>query len=185
MRGCDVAEQKDGVVSAVARAGAIAAALAVAAVPGGAMGADWHLNGSITEEFEYDNNFRLSPDDEETLWGFNTRPKLGVEAHAPRTDLYLNGALNYGFFPDDTDENSFDQRGDVSLRHRTERSVFGVSGNVSHETTRTSEELDSGRDFSDSERIGLGGNASVEIIVTLLFSGTDVRAPLARDHVEK
>lgn len=160
MRGCDVAEQKDGVVSAVARVGAIAAALAVAAVPSGAMGADWYLNGSITEEFEYDNNFRLSPDDEETLWGFNTRPKLGVEAHAPRTDLYLNGALNYGFFPDDTDENSFDQRGDFSLRHRTERSVFGVSGNVSHETTRTSEELDSGRDFSDSERIGLGGNAS-------------------------
>jgi enamine deaminase RidA (YjgF/YER057c/UK114 family) len=29
---------------------------------------------------------------------------------------------------------------------------------------------------------GLGGNASVEIIVTLLFSGSDVRAPLARDH---
>jgi enamine deaminase RidA (YjgF/YER057c/UK114 family) len=29
---------------------------------------------------------------------------------------------------------------------------------------------------------GLGGNASVEIIVTLLFSGTEVRAPLARDR---
>ena len=29
---------------------------------------------------------------------------------------------------------------------------------------------------------GLGGNASVEIIVQLLFSGTDVRPPLARDH---
>ena len=29
---------------------------------------------------------------------------------------------------------------------------------------------------------GLGGNASVEIIVTLLFSGSDVRPPLARDH---
>jgi enamine deaminase RidA (YjgF/YER057c/UK114 family) len=29
---------------------------------------------------------------------------------------------------------------------------------------------------------GLGGNASVEIIVTVLFSGTEVRAPLARDH---
>src|SRR5712692_4066077 len=29
---------------------------------------------------------------------------------------------------------------------------------------------------------GLGGNASVEIIVTLLFSGTDVQPPLARDH---
>lgn len=32
---------------------------------------------------------------------------------------------------------------------------------------------------------GLGGNASVEIIVTLLFAGTDVRPPLARDHFAK
>jgi len=32
---------------------------------------------------------------------------------------------------------------------------------------------------------GLGGNASVEIIVQLLFSGADVRAPLARDHFAK
>ena len=28
---------------------------------------------------------------------------------------------------------------------------------------------------------GLGGNASVEVIVTLLFSGSEVRPPLARD----
>jgi len=32
---------------------------------------------------------------------------------------------------------------------------------------------------------GLGGNASVEIIVTLLFTGADVRGPLARDHFVK
>jgi len=32
---------------------------------------------------------------------------------------------------------------------------------------------------------GLGGNASVEIIVTLLFSGSDARPPLARDHFVK
>jgi enamine deaminase RidA (YjgF/YER057c/UK114 family) len=32
---------------------------------------------------------------------------------------------------------------------------------------------------------GLGGNASVEIIVTLLFSGSDVRPPLARDQFVK
>jgi enamine deaminase RidA (YjgF/YER057c/UK114 family) len=32
---------------------------------------------------------------------------------------------------------------------------------------------------------GLGGNASVEIIVTLLFTGSDVRTPLARDHFQK
>ena len=32
---------------------------------------------------------------------------------------------------------------------------------------------------------GLGGNASVEVIVTLLFSGSDVRPPLARDQFVK
>jgi len=32
---------------------------------------------------------------------------------------------------------------------------------------------------------GLGGGASVEIIVTLQFSGSDVRPPLARDHYVK
>ena len=32
---------------------------------------------------------------------------------------------------------------------------------------------------------GLGGNASVEIIVTALFDGGDVKAPLARDHFAK
>jgi enamine deaminase RidA (YjgF/YER057c/UK114 family) len=32
---------------------------------------------------------------------------------------------------------------------------------------------------------GLGGGASVEIIVTLLFSGSDVRPPLARDQFAK
>ncbi len=32
---------------------------------------------------------------------------------------------------------------------------------------------------------GLGGNASVEVIVTLLFSGADVRPPLARDQFVK
>ena len=155
-----MAERKEGVGSAVARTGALVAGLAAMATSSGALGADWHLNSSITEEFQYDSNWRLDPDNKESLWGFNTRPKVGVEAHTPRTDLNLNGGLNYGYFPDDTDQNSFDQRGDVSLRHRTERSVFGIGGNISHETTRTSEELDSGRDFSDTERIGMGGNAS-------------------------
>jgi len=32
---------------------------------------------------------------------------------------------------------------------------------------------------------GLGGNASIEVIVTLLFSGSEVRAPLARDQYVK
>jgi enamine deaminase RidA (YjgF/YER057c/UK114 family) len=32
---------------------------------------------------------------------------------------------------------------------------------------------------------GLGGNASVEIVITALFSGSEVKPPLARDHFQK
>jgi enamine deaminase RidA (YjgF/YER057c/UK114 family) len=32
---------------------------------------------------------------------------------------------------------------------------------------------------------GLGGNASVEVVVTALFTGTEVRPPLARDHFQR
>jgi len=68
-------------------------AMAGALLPMGVSAADWHLNGSVTEEFTYDNNFRLDATNEETLWGFNTRPRLGLETHSPRTDLFMNGAL--------------------------------------------------------------------------------------------
>ena len=156
--------------AALRRMGAAAAVLAGVALPSGAFGADWHLNSSITEEFTYDDNFRMRTDDRESLWGFNTRPRVGFETHTPRTDLFVNGSLNYGYFPETTDQNSFDQFGDVSLRHRTERSSFGLSGNASHATTRTTEDEDTGRDLSDTERVGLGANASWSHTLTELIS---------------
>ncbi len=140
--------------------------MAGALLPTGVWAADWHLNGSVTEEFTYDNNFRLSASDKQSLWGFNTRPKLGLETHSPRTDLFVNGSLNYGYFPDRTSENSFDQHGDVSLQHRSERTSLAIGGNVSHATTRTTEDEDTGLNYSDAERIGVGGNASMSYALT-------------------
>lgn len=162
MRGCDVVERNNnkGLGMNTVRASAVLVALAGLAPAGAAHAADWHINSSVTGEFTYDDNFRMRTSNEESLWGFNTRPRVGIETHTPRTDLNLDGALNYGYFPDNTKQNSFDQQGSVSLRHRAERSSIGVSGNISHQTTRTSEDTDSGRDLSDTERVGLGGNAS-------------------------
>jgi hypothetical protein len=144
--------------TALIRAGLVGAAVALAAAP--AVAADWHLKSSITEEFTYDNNFRLDPNDEQTLWGFNTRPAVGFETHTPRTDINVDGSLNYGYFPDRTSENSFDQAGNASISHRTERSRFSLGGNLSHATTRTTEDEDTGRNFSDADRLGVGGNAA-------------------------
>lgn len=150
--------------TAMIGAGLVGAAMMIAAGP--VIAADWHLNASITEEFTYDDNFRLDPDDEQSLWGFNTRPRLGFETHTPRTDIDLGATLNYGYFPDRTSENSFDQAGDASLSHRTERSTFSFGGSVSHATTRTTEDADTGRDFSDAERFGIDGNAGWSYALT-------------------
>jgi len=155
--------------SALIRAGLVGTVIACAGVPVAAVAADWHLNSSITEEFTYDDNFRLSANDEQSLWGFNTRPRVGIETHTPRTDLLFDGILNYGYFPDDTDQNSFDQAGNVSLQHRTERSVFSFGGGVSHATTRTTEDEDTGRDLSDTERLGFTGSAAWSYAVTERF----------------
>lgn len=153
-------QEKKGIAAPSLVLAAMAAAATIGGVPATAAAANWHLNSSMTGEFEYDDNFQLDPDDERTLWGFNARPRVGLETHTPRTDIYLNGSLNYGYFPERTDENSLDLGADASLRHRTERSVFSMIGNVSRATTRTTEIEDSGRDLSDSERISVGGNGS-------------------------
>ena len=150
--------------TALIGAGLVGAAIMLGAAP--AVAADWHLSASITEEFTYDNNFNLNPDENETLWGFNTRPRAGFETHTPRTDLELGGSLNYGYFPDRTSENSFDQAGNASLTHRTERSTFSFGGNVSNATTRTTEDADTGRNFSDAYRLGLDGNAAWSYALT-------------------
>jgi hypothetical protein len=146
-------------------------AMAAALLPTGGWAADWHLNGSLTEEFTFDDNFRLNATNEQSLWGFNTRPHMGLETHSPQTDLYVNGSLNYGYFPDRTSENSFDQHGDVSLKHRSERTVLAIGGNVSRATTRTTEDEDTGRNYSDAQRIGLGGNASMSYALTERTAG--------------
>ena len=157
---------KKSLVSSATGVGLAAAALIGVAAPGVAFGADWHLNSGITEEFTYDDNYRLDPSNQQSLWGFNTRPHVGIESHAPRTDLYLNGSLNYGYFPDTTSQNSFDQSADVTLNHRATRDSLGVSANVSHETTRSTEAFDTGTNFTDASRIGTGASGSWSHVLT-------------------
>lgn len=170
IRGGTVANSDWARPTALVKAGVVGALAAFCMLPAVATAADWHLNSSVTGEFAYDNNFRLSPDNQESLWGFNARPQLGLEAHTPRTDLSVNSTLNYGYFPDNTDENSFDQAGTASLTHKSERSTISLGGSLSHATTRTTEDEDTGRNFSDADRFGIGGNASWSYALTQLVS---------------
>ncbi len=149
----------------------VTAALCIAvAAPQAASASDWHLQASVSQEFEYDDNFRLSDDNEETLWGFTTRPRITLETHTPTVDLLFGGEVNYSAFPDKTDENSFDQRLDGAISRKGPRSRVSLNGAFSRQTTRTSEDEDTGRDFSDAVRLSGSGGLSGSYLLTELVS---------------
>lgn len=151
---------------------AVSAAICVAVIgQQNAIASDWHLQASVSEEFEYDNNFRLNSTSEETLWGFTTRPKVTLETHTPTIDLIFGGDISYGLFPENSDENSFDQRLDGSISRKGPRSRVSLNGGFTRQTTRTSEDEDTGRDFSDAIRLsgtgGLSGSYQLTELVSL------------------
>lgn len=150
---------------------AVSGALCVAIIaPQAAFASDWHLQASVSEEFEYDNNFRLSSTNEETLWGFTTRPRLTLETHTPTVDVILGGDISYGLFPENSDENSFDQRLDGTVSRKGPRSRLSLNGAFTRQTTRTSEDEDTGRDFSDAIRLSGSGGLSGSYQLTELIS---------------
>jgi hypothetical protein len=150
---------------------AVSAAICVAAVaPQESFASDWHLQASVSEEFEYDDNFRLSSTAEETLWGFTTRPRVTLETHTPTVDLIFGGDISYGLFPENSDENSFDQRLDGSISRKGPRSRVSLNGAFTRQTTRTSEDEDTGRDFSDAVRLSGSGGLSGSYQLTELVS---------------
>jgi hypothetical protein len=150
---------------------AVSAALCVAIIaPQNAFASDWHLQASVSEEFEYDDNFRLSSTSEETLWGFTTRPRVTLETHTPTVDLVFGGDVSYGLFPENSDENSFDQALDGSISRKGPRSRVSLNGGFTRQTTRTSEDEDTGRDFSDAIRLSGTGGLSGSYLLTELVS---------------
>lgn len=149
---------------AAAGAGLALALLTVTAF--GAQGADWRFRASVTEQYNYDSNARLSTGSQDEVWGFSTLPSLTVEGRTPRLNLTLNVGLEYSFFEGAEDLDSFDQRGTANLGYKWQRASLGLSGSIVHATTRTTELEDTGRDFSDAERLIFSGGGSWSYLVT-------------------
>lgn len=138
---------------------------ALALVAGDARGADWRARASVEQRFSYDSNIRLATSSKEEAWGFSTLPGLTVEGSTPRLRLSLDAGLEYTFYKGVEDLDSFDQRGSASLGYGWQRAHASLTGAVVHATTRTTELEDTGRNFSDAERLIFSGGGSWSYLV--------------------
>ena len=143
---------------------AMAAGVAFAA--GGVQGAEWHVRASLTEQFNYDSNIRLSTGSAPDVWGFSTLPSVTIEGHTPRLDVTLDAGLDYTFYEGDDGLNSFDQNGKATVGYKWERARAALAGSVIHAATRTTEILDTGQDFTNAERFIFSGNGSWSYLVS-------------------
>lgn len=124
-----------------------------------AQAAEWSATGRINQEFNYDDNIRLDPDDETDTFGSVTTPEFFIKGVSPTTEIEINPRLQLGVFTDDSSLNYFDQRLGFSARRLLQTGDYGINIDLSREATLVSENEDTGRnDDDDGERYELDTN---------------------------
>jgi len=146
--------------------GAAAGLVALALTAGAARAAEWNVSAAIAERYNYDSNIRLSTGNRQEAWGFSTLPSFSITGRSPRLELSLGAGLEYTFYENAEDLNSFDQQGNASLGYSWERARVNLSGSVVHATTRTTELEDTGLNFTDAERLIFSGGGSWSYLVS-------------------
>lgn len=106
--------------------------------------AEYSLQSEIRVSAEHDDNFRLLVDDAESLTGASVIPSLVAEVQEENWSLLLDTELAFRRFdPNELDTDDQDIR--LQALRQGERYSVNVAAGVVRDTTRTSEELDSGR----------------------------------------
>ncbi|MCG8542747.1 MAG: hypothetical protein MJE12_00925, partial [Alphaproteobacteria bacterium] len=83
-----------------------------------------------------------------------------IGASTPRLTLSLIGGLEYAFFEGQDGLDSFDQRVNTTAAYAAERQRLAGSVGVNRATTRTTEDLDTGLDFTDARVLSVNGTGS-------------------------
>ncbi len=142
------------------RAGAVAAAvaLAVGAAPVGA--ADWEMNPTLELGYLYDNNYRLTPPDlEDEVQGGVLDAQIEFRASGPLTQFSLVPRIRASYFPDDREDDSDDYFARMNWEHRTQVMRALVRADYSQESVISSEQpysdIDSGLGETDGADAGI------------------------------
>lgn len=106
--------------------------------------AEYSLQSEIRVSAEHDDNYRLLVDDAESLTGASVIPSLVAEVQEENWSLLLDTELAFRRF-DSSELDTDDQNIRLQALRQGERYSVDVTAGVVRDTTRTSEELDSGR----------------------------------------
>lgn len=114
--------------------------------------AEYSLQTGLTVKSKYDNNINLEVDNPDSIYGeiINPTAKIKMRTETWRSDLKAD--LRFSNF-NRPGFDSDDQVITASTEKFTEKTLFTVSGRATHDTTRTSEELDSGRRSNDRRKL--------------------------------
>ena len=105
--------------------------------------AEYSLQPDVSVVARHEDNFRLSPNQEESLFGSHVIPTIKAQAKEQNWDASLNAKLDIARFNRD-DLNNDDQEYGVNAQRTGELYSLGFSAQLVKDTTRTSEELNSG-----------------------------------------
>ena len=140
------------------RAGAVAAAvaLAVGAAPVGA--ADWEMNPTLELGYLYDSNYRLTPPDlEDEVNGGVLDAQIELRASGPLTTFALIPRIRASYFPDDREDDSDDYFARMDWAYRTQVMRALVRADYSQESVINSEQPSSDIDSGLGQTGGADG----------------------------
>ena len=116
--------------------------------------AEWYAQGDLSQEFSFDDNFRFSArsDDAESRWSTKSTANVNVGASTPNLQVRLNSVFDYTYFPQESSLNSADQRFNLDTTYQLERATLGLGASFVRDTTRTSDEEDTGLFIEENKR---------------------------------
>lgn len=116
---------------------------------------EWRLQPELRIGGEYDDNARLSTDDEvaQKIDGYLLGASLGIGYATQRTELLFEPSLISKLYDEDPDIDSDDQFVDFSLNHSTLKGEFGIRSRYARESVRTAERANPDFDTDDPDEI--------------------------------
>jgi hypothetical protein len=141
------------------RRAALRAALAAAlAAPAPAQAAEWYARSRLSLETGYDDNVRLSADDETDAFETTLSPRFVLGGRSQALEVQLDTRLDFTRYWDEPDLDTDDQFLRLQTTYTGRRATLGLAGSFERDTA-TDDDDDDGRQQLGSERRVSGGVA--------------------------
>ncbi|HKQ82092.1 MAG TPA: outer membrane beta-barrel protein [Steroidobacteraceae bacterium] len=127
-------------------------------VVGAADAADYRFEPRVELGGMYNDNYRLAPDNEDSVQGGLADVSLRLRSVTPTSDFNLTPRVRATYFPDDSEDDDVNEYVNLGFAHKAQTWRFGLEGYYSHEDLQTSEQPEA----DQPPDAGLGGGVGVE-----------------------